>query len=312
MTSQRQAAQPISRSLQQAALLVAAYVLLVFLLPASVATRHTYHLSALEYRSALLAVALPSLLTWVAAFLGYAKLRQYVTVVRKSPEGSYFDKLATGCAWLAWSLPVSSLFGLLANAAGEEWSAVHGAATITDNYLGVLLAVVAFSLIGAASRGLVNHAKLKFSLAGVRGLMLSFLAAGVLYCYLVFRRLDLTSLGSTHNAYSLPIWLVVLSVIIPYLYAWFAGLLAAYEINLFSKHTNGVLYRQALQLLVGGLTAIILSFIALQYISTVVPSQGHLVLGYRLVIITLFRIIGGGGFLMLALGAQKLKRIEEV
>jgi hypothetical protein len=142
--------------------------------------------------------------------------------------------------------------------------------------------------------------------------MVFFLVAGVLYCYLIFRHLDLTSLSSASNSYFLPIWLIVVSVIIPYLYAWFSGLLAAYEINLFGNHTDGFLYRRALRLLVAGLTAIILSFIALQYISSVEPSKGHLVLGYRLVLIIIFRIVGGGGFLLLAMGADRLKKIEEV
>jgi hypothetical protein len=312
MTTDRHTAQPTRRSLQQAALLVAGYIVLVFLLPANSVTRHAYHLSALEYRAALLAIALPSLLTWLVAFAGYARLIQYAAVIRKTAEGPYFSKLAVGCAWLAWSLPVSSIFGLLINAASDTWPAVHAATTIVGNYLSLVLSVIAFSLIGAASRGLVNQAKLRFSLASVRSIMLFFLMAGVLYCYFIFRRLDLTSLGSTNDAYFLPIWLVVVSLIIPYLYAWFAGLLAAYELRLFSKHTTGILYRQALQLLVAGLTAIILSFIALQYISSVEPSQGHLVLGYRLVLLSTFRVIGGGGFLLLALGATRLKRIEEV
>jgi hypothetical protein len=312
MTNNRQTAQSTRHSLQQAGLLVIGYIVLVFLLPASIAGRRAYHLSPLEYRTAIIAITLPSLLTWLVAFAGYAKLRQYVSVVRKSPEGPYFDKLANGCAWLAWSLPITSIFSLLTNAASDKWHTLHATSAILSNYLGLSLSVIAFSIIGAATRGLVNQAKLKFSLASIRSIMLFFLIAGVLYCYLIFRRLDLSSLSSAHNTYFLPIWLVVVSIIIPYLYAWFAGLLAVYEIRLFSRYTTGVLYRQALQLLMAGLTAIILSFIALQYITSVEPSKGHLVLGYRIVLISVFRIIGGGGFLLLAMGADRLKRIEEV
>ena len=311
MTDNRQPAQPTIGSLQQAALLIIGYVILVFLLPANTVTMRVYHFSSLEYRAALLLVALPSLLTWLAAFIGYAKLRQYVGAISKTPEGAYFDKLATGCLWLAWSLPAASYFGLIANAAADKWPSVH-APTILGNYINLGLSVVAFSLIGAASRGLVILAKLKFSLASVRAIMLFFLAAGVLYCYLIFRKLDLSSLGSTNNAYSLPIWLVVVTLIVPYLYAWFVGLLAAYEIRLFSRLTDGVLYRQALRLVAAGLTIIILSFIALQYISSVQPSKGHLVLGYRVVLVSVSRVIGGGGFLLLAVGAERLKRIEDV
>jgi hypothetical protein len=105
---------------------------------------------------------------------------------------------------------------------------------------------------------------------------------------------------------------MVLSVIVPYLYAWFVGLLAAYEITLFSKHIKGVLYRQALGLLAAGLITIIASFIALQYLNGIQPRVGYLLINYQLVLSSIFRIIGAGGFVMLTIGAARLKKIEDV
>lgn len=299
-------------ALRRAGLLVVAYVTLIFVLPASRATMRTYHLSPLEYRCIFLAVQLPSLLAWLAAFFGAAKLRQYVYLVRKAPEGPYFNKLANGSSWLAWSLPIPAIASLLLNAIANHWQGFYSTSIIASNYLNLILPLVAFTVIGSASLGLLRQAKLNFSLANARTIMVSFLVAGVLYCYLTFQRFDLTSLGSTANPYFLPIWLMVLSVIIPYLYAWFVGLLAAYEITLVSRQTTGILYRQALQLLVFGLVAIIVSSIALQYMNSVQPRVGHLVLGYQLVLASTFRIIGGGGFVLMALGATRLKKIEEV
>ena len=312
MTSSKKTAQPTSRILERAALLAAGYIVLIFLLPASKATMRAYHFSPLQYRTVLFAVALPSLLTWFAAFVGYNKLRQYAVILRKSPEGEYFNRLATGCAWLAWSLPIPALAYLILDAAADAWPRLHAATLIVGNYLNLLLPLIAFTIIGGASRGLVNQAKLRFSITSVRTIILLFLTGGVVYCYLIFKRFDLTSLGSSHNAYFLPVWLAVVTVVVPYLYAWFAGLLAAYEINLFAQHTDGVLYRQALRLMVGGLTTIIVSSVALQYTNSVAPSIGHLVFDYRLVLITIFRIVGGFGFVLLAMGAARLKRIEEV
>jgi hypothetical protein len=312
MTIDKRTAQLTTRALQIAIFLAFIYIALIFLLPANKATMRAYHLSTLEYRTTLFAVMLPAVITWLAAFFGYAKLRQYVYLVRKTSEGAYFDKLATGCTWLAWSLPLPAILSLLLNAVANKWPAVYPSSIIFSNYLNLLLPLIAFSIIGTASRGLVRSAKLNFSLASVRVIMLLFLTAGVLYCYLTFQRFNLTSLSSTHNPYFLPIWLMVLSVIIPYLYAWFVGLLAAYEIALFSKYIEGVLYRQALRLLVAGLTTIIVSSVALQYMNGVQPRVGHLVLGYQLVLSSIFRIIGGGGFVLLAIGAIRLKRIEEV
>jgi len=312
MTNNRLVAQSTARTVQRAAMLVAIYVVLIFLLPANHADLREHHLSLLQYRTILFAVSLPSLLTWLVAFAGYAKLREYVYLIRKSPEGAYFSKLAVGCAWLAWSLPLSAILAFLLDGLANSWTGFYSSAVIISNYSYMLLSLIALSIIGNASRGLVNRARLKFSLASVRIIMLLFLTAGVLYCYLTFRHFDLSSLSSTHNPYYLPIWLMVISIIIPYLYAWFTGLLAAYEIHLFSRRTNGVLYRQALRLLVAGLITIILSSVAVQYVSSLQPHVGQLTLGYQLVLVSVFRLIGGGGFLLLGLGAIRLKKIEEI
>lgn len=312
MASKRQAAQLMAQALQRAGGLALVYVLLIFWLPASRATMQAYDLSLLQYKAILFVVTLPSIIAWLAAFIGYATLRQYVRLISKTPEGTYLDKLATGCAWLAWSLPVTTIASLLLNSLGDQHPALFPSSIIVNNYLGLLLPLIAFSIIGAASRGLVAQAKLKLSLASIRIIMLLFLAAGILYCYLTFQRFDLTSLSSTQNPYFLPIWLMVLSVIIPYLYVWFIGLLAAYEIILFSQQTEGVLYRQALRLLVLGLVVIIASSIALEYLTGIQPRVGHLMFGYQLVLASIFRLIGGGGFIVLALGATRLKKIEEI
>src|SRR5205807_891103 len=98
----------------------------------------------------------------------------------------------------------------------------------------------------------------------------------------------------------------------PYLYVWFVGLLAAYEITLFSRVTSGVLYRRALRLLAGGLIAVIVSAIAIQYLNGLLPSSGHVVLNYKLLLVWLCRIISGAGFVMITIGASRLKSIEEV
>ncbi len=303
---------PTYRALRHAIILVVVYIVLLFILPISKDTMHTYNLTTFEFRVINFAVALPTLLVWLAAFMAYATLRQYAHSLKATAEAEHFDKLATGCAWLAWSLPVTGLFSLILSSLDSPWPGFHNASIILINYLDLLMPLIAFSVIGIASRGLVSQANVKLSLASARIIILLFLTAGVLYCYLTFRHFNLNNLGSNDNPYYLPVWLMVLSVMIPYLYAWFVGLLATYEITLLSKQVQGLLYRRALQLLVGGLVIIIISSIAMQYLNGVAPRVGHLELDYKLVATVVFRIIGGAGFLVLTVGALKLKKIEEV
>ncbi len=301
-----------SRALRHYAWLALFYSALIFLLPANDATRQTYHLSAFEYHIVSFIVALPTLAVWLAAFIGYAQLRNYAVSIRKTPEGIYFDQLAEGVTWLAWSLPVSVIVPYTLNAIANSHPGFHAGAIIISDYISLLLPLVAFSVIAAASRGLLSTVKVRLSLVNTRVLILSFLLLGVLYCFFTFRHFDLTSLGSSHNSYFLPIWLIVLTVTVPYLYAWFMGILASFEITLFRRHVRGVLYKQPLGLVVGGLLTVILSSVALQYIASVDPGTGHLLLNFRLILVLLFRMIGGGGFVLIALGANRLRKIEEV
>lgn len=299
-------------ALTQAAGLIIVYVILLFVLPVGHETVGSYRPGPIEYKLLRFSVTLPSLLVWLAAFAGYATLKQYARLLQSAPEGKHYARLANGCTWLAWSLPISSLVSLISSSIFYVWPPFHAASIIITNYTELALPLVAFTIIGAASSRLVSGADIRLRLASTRLIILVFLAAGILYCYLTISHFNLHNLNSTANPYHLPIWLMVITVIIPYLYTWFVGLLATYEITLFSRHTQGLLYRRALKWLVTGLVTIITSSMALQYLNGVEPRTGHLLLNYRLFITVLFRVTSGIGFILLSIGALKLKKIEEV
>jgi hypothetical protein len=300
-------ANDLSRLLFYAGCLIALYIILIFSLPVD-QTAKNFDLEPLQYRIVRLAVSIPAMLTWLAAFAGYGMLRQYTAAIRRTPDGPHFELLTKGAGWLAWSLPVPIITALIL----RSLPGMQTPAVIIINYVSLLLPLIAFSLIGTATRGLANSTPLKLNLANARLIMLVFLALGVTYCWLIFRQFNPSSLGSSDNPYFMPAWLVVVTLIVPYLYAWFAGLLAAYEISLYSRQVSGVLYRQALRLLAGGLIIVIIGSIGLQYLSAVQVLAGKLMLDYRLLVIWLFRLITIGGFVMLFVGAARLKKIEEV
>lgn len=300
------------RALQHYAWLAIFYTALIFVLPVSPATTASYHLSELEYRVVEFAVALPTLAVWLAAFVSYASLRGYARYIRKTPEGIYYDQLAEGLTWLAWSLPVSTITRAVLNAIAVNHPAFHAGSVIIGDYISLILPLIAFSVIANASRGLLGTVKIKPALLNSKAIVAGFMALGVFYCILTFRHFDLSSLGSTQNPYFLPIWLMVLTVTVPYLYAWFMGVLAAFEITLYRRHVAGVLYKQPLGLLVGGLLIVILSSMAVQYMFSISPPSDHLVLNVQLVFSMIFRVIRGVGFVLIILGARRLQKIEEV
>lgn len=288
------------------------YFILIFLLPANKQVTANHNLTSAEYHTLVFLIVLPSVAVWFVAFYGYAKLREYAVSLKAAPESMGFERLARGVMWLAWSLPVTAIVSITVNSIANSSSGFHPAAIIITNYITLLFPLVAFSLIGMASRNLLSHTKLSLSSTTTRIIMVLFLIAGVLYCYLIFRNFDSSSLGSTDNPYFLPIWLMLITVIVPFLYAWFIGILAAYEIVSYSRQVRGVLYRQALHLMVGGLVAVIIASIALQYMASIQPSTGHLTISFRLILNVVFRAIGGVGFILMALGATRMKRIEDI
>lgn len=288
------------------------YIATVMLVPVSKAVQLEYHFSIVEYRIVYFAIILPTLLVWLAAFFAYGKLEDYAETISKSPEQADFTQLARGSRWLAWSLPAATITATLLNAIANAHPGFKPTSIILANYVALILPLIGFGIVGIASRGLISRAKVHFSIASARLVIFAFLAAGVLYCYLIFQHLNSDSLIANDNPFYLPVWLIVLTIIVPNLYAWFVGLLATYEIRLFSRNVKGVLYRQSLQYLSMGLVIVIGSAIALQYLGTVQPRVGHLVIDYKLFFTMLFRVIGGVGWVLIAIGATKLKRIEDV
>jgi len=84
------------------------YITIIFLLPDNKMADY-YNFTANQYHIALVMINLPLLVVWYFAFWGYVKLRQYAHAIRKTPEGPYFEKIAVGLSWLAWSLPVTAI-----------------------------------------------------------------------------------------------------------------------------------------------------------------------------------------------------------
>jgi hypothetical protein len=180
------------------------------------------------------------------------------------------------------------------------------------NYSGLVFPLAAFIIIGSSSRLLVSRARVSISATDTLSIILLFAVGGITYCFLLFRRFASSSLASSDNIFQLPFWLVILTIIVPYLYTWFVGLLAAWEINTYAKSLNGVLYRQPFRLLVGGLMVVIFSIIAFQYVSSLVFSSTSSWLGNGLVATQLLIIMRGIGFLCIGIGVARLKRIEEI
>lgn len=280
---------------------------LALVLPASPTTLHTLGINALTYRLTILSLVLPYAIIWFAAFYAYGKLEQYAQKLENTREGEAFKKIADGVRFLAWGLAITTLLAVVLRGAENWMPSFRPAHIIIDNYAGMLVPLLSFMMIGNGTRLLTEIVRARPSSIGIRILVAIFTTVGVLFSYFVIQ-----NQGSDANAYYLPPVLLLLTIVVPYLFAWLVGLLAAYELRLYSKKTRGVLYQRALVWLAGGLAIVIGGSILSQYLSSVFSGRDHVGLGLLLGAVYLLLIVQTVGYVLIAFGANQLKKIEEV
>jgi hypothetical protein len=303
---------PVRTAIRNYVLIAATFLLLIIFLPANKLFLEAYKLTPQEYHSLQLLVEIPVMAVWLGAFLGYAKFEEYAFKLIGTKDGEAYAKMASGSKWLAYSLPIPTiLYFVISSFAGHHpvWQAV---AIIISDYVGVVLSLVAFYKMSEATRMLRVTRRIHQPANAIRCLQLAFAALGVLYCYLVFKQLNLSSLGNSDNPYYLPVWLLVLTLIIPYLYAWFLGLLTAFDMWLVASRSAGYLYRKAILLLATGLVVVVATRIGEQYSLSVMPGDEHYSLNRTLVLVYLLYLISMLGFTAIIYGINRLKQMEEV
>jgi hypothetical protein len=285
-----------------------AYILLTAFLPPVTATLKQYHLSINEYRVLTLLVAFPLVGVWFAAFYGYARVEQYSHTIRNTPDGQAFEKIGKGLRWLAWGLPVGSIVGSILGGIAHDYASLGTTAVVITHYVSLVISLVAFWVISSGTRDLTQVADKHLSLRAIRGLSSSFIFLGVTYTYITIRTVQ----AQATDPYRLPMWLILLTIIMPYLYAWLMGFLASYEISLYRKHVRGVFYKRALNLLSGGMSLVILSSVILQYLTSSSPYLRRITLDWVFLVVYIILAVYAAGFILITVGASKLKRIEEV
>jgi hypothetical protein len=93
---------------------------------------------------------------------------------------------------------------------------------------------------------------------------------------------------------------------------WFMGLLATYEIYNYRLKVAGIVYRKSWGLLALGIGWLIVMSIGVQYLTTLNARLMHLSIYWILVIVFALLLVYSVGYILIALGARRLQKIEEV
>lgn len=277
------------------------------LLPAPApATLLQYHVSPLGLRIIDVTIILILAGIWFAGFYGYGKLQTYTRLIRGSKDGKRVAKLTRGIFLLVMWLPVSSTTAAVLNYIAVKRPGLLPQVSIINIYVNLLLPLLGFFIISKGAWGLsemVRH-RPTFRTSNI-------LAIFVIYIGLIYYRLVVTT-AHRNDIYHMSIWLILITVVAPYIYMWFIGLLAAYNIDLYRQKVAGIVYRKSWRLLSLGLCWLIVVSIAFQYLTTLTARLSHLSIYWLLAIVYSLLLVLSAGFVLVALGARNLQKIEEV
>lgn len=288
------------------------YGALVFLLPTNAATQANLGLSDAQYSLMLLLLRLPLILLASLMFYAYRRMHTYTQSIKDTPEGKHFGAITRGLAVMVWGILGFSILSAFMNSYANVNPDFRSTSLIITNYLYVIMTITSLSLISAGAHQLAHNAKAVLSIGHLRALVLLFVFFGVTFCFLISGRLQGSEAFNSFNAYYLPNILVWSTIVIPYLYAWFLGVFAAMELLLVARSTSGIIYRRALQYVAVGLVTFIAAMVVLQYFRSVIPRTGQLRLGFTLFFAYGIYLLGAISALVIARGAKRLQRIEEI
>src|SRR6185437_9790703 len=101
---------------------------------------------------------------------------------------------------------------------------------IVSHYLSLVFPLIAFIFISFGARRLTELVKARPSQAAVYTLAASFIIIGAGFTFFVFEGVPIHGLFQPTNraVYDLPYWLLFFTIVVPYIFTWFIGLLAAY------------------------------------------------------------------------------------
>lgn len=260
-----------------------------------------------QYKTLSMVSNIAYFLAWSAAFYAYYSLYRYTGTLKKTNEGKSFANISKGTMILAWGLPISMIVSLILRTASKEYASLEPLRTSVNAFLPLLFSIVAFLFISIGSNALSRSTRKEHSTVVAYVMIYIFIVFGTVYTHFTLGH-SLTGLKLYHMS-SYPL---MLTVIAPTLFSWFLGLVAAYALVNYFKHVKGLIYRRAIANVSAGICLVVLSDIFSHYIEGVFGARTYSASGNLFILIYLLILIQAGGFVLIARGANRLKRIEEV
>lgn len=295
-------------------LLSLVYVGLTFGIPPDSASLKKYDLNTSQIHLLQLTIVVPVVAIWLTAYYGYAKFSRYTSIIKDSAEGTACTYIVKGLLALGLWLPVSSIISSIASYIYHQQPNLTAPAVIISNYINLLIILIAFVLLYKGADSLVRSTgrPLPNTLKSIG--MLILVAESSLFAYLTITspNKSIAVDASTPAAYYLPDWLLVTTIIIPYIIIFYLGLRVVQDIYVYRSYVKGALYKRALRFLAQGIAFVVLSIMALRYFASLTAVFSDSTLKVILLILYLLIFLIAAGYILIALGAKRLQKLEEV
>jgi hypothetical protein len=291
------------------------YLLITLITPpdASVLTR--YSLTPSQARALGLTVAAPLVIIWMIAFFGLTRINHYARHIQQDSDGKAFMTLSHGLAVLVLSLPLVSLLSAGLSYISRSKPEFTPVSVIVTNYVTLFTFFVGFYIVHKGAQALIAKVKPKPKDSNqYRFWRFCLVVFSLLFAYLALSNPARTvaTPGVSRAAYYLPDWLIVGTIIIPYVIVWFLGMQSAYYLRHYQSRVPGVLYKKALGFISNGIAAVILASVLIRFLTSMTEYFSRAGLQMLLMIVYALVIAISIGYILIAVGARKLQKIEEV
>jgi hypothetical protein len=303
----------MKKSLGLFSVVIIVYIILTLLAPEA-ETVNRYELTIAQTQLLRISFILPLLLIWLTALLSVTWFRRYTALIKGSQEESAFHKITLGLWMLLLVLLVPSFISVVTNFYPSDLVMQKGS-IILRNYVTIAFYLTAFWYLWQASKDLLQTVHTPEFNTWYQNLVVGILSGlAVVYTWAVltnpFRTVSTDPLVKA--TYYLPDFLIVFTVIIPYVLIWIMGTNAALNVLSYSKRVPGIIYRQTFSYLAFGLSFTVGLLIFLQFLSQANASLSHVAFRVIILIIYLLLFAIAAGYILIARGARKLSVIEEV
>lgn len=292
----------------------AIYILETILIPPDASSLAKFRISTTQAKFLALTFAIPVAVIWMIGSYVYAKFRDYVSSISKDKDGRAFSTISIGLLFLCLWLPISTIFSNISNYVYRMHSSWTIPLVIVNNYLNLLIVLAALALIYKGSSEMISLEQNRKASLSRYLIFIPFILISELFVFLSLNNpARQFPTPDVHVAgYYLPDWLLVGTIIIPYILAFYYGFFAVLNLYIYRRKVRGVIYKDSLDNFAKGLLCIVSSIILIRYLASLSTAFSNSTVKTILLIIYLLLAILLLGFILFARSVKKLEKIEKV